>query len=161
MKTLYLVRHAKASHGDPSLPDRDRPLDHHGEKDAPKMGRQLARQGVKPDLIVSSPARRALTTALHFADELGHRHADIVVDERLYASDPASLLAVIGEFDHRLDSVMLFGHNPEFTELAQHWSRDIADLPTCAVVALRFDTGRWPGLGRLEPESVTLDHPKS
>jgi len=63
MKTLLLIRHAKSSRDDIALPDKDRPLDERGKRDAPKMGERLAKRDVKPDLILSSPARRALTTA--------------------------------------------------------------------------------------------------
>ena len=71
MKTLFLVRHAKSNRDDPALADRDRPLAERGRKDAPEMGKRLARHDVKPDLIVSSPALRALTTAEIAASALG------------------------------------------------------------------------------------------
>ena len=83
MKTLYLVRHAKASRDDPSLADRDRPLHDRGLNDAPAMARRVAKQRVKPALLMSSPALRALTTAQLFADELGHSRRAIVIDERI------------------------------------------------------------------------------
>ena len=86
MKTLYLVRHAKSSRHDPSLSDRDRPLDERGKQDAPKMGQRLAKRDVRPDLLLSSPAVRALTTAQLIAEEVGYKRKDIVVDDRLYAS---------------------------------------------------------------------------
>ncbi|MBC7939957.1 MAG: histidine phosphatase family protein, partial [Chitinophagaceae bacterium] len=111
MKTLFLVRHAKSSRDDPSLPDRERPLDDRGRHDAPKMGKRLTNRGVKPDLLVSSPALRALTTAQLIADEIGCQRKDIIVDERLYASSSDDLLSVICAIDDKLDSVMLFGHN--------------------------------------------------
>ena len=87
MKTLFLVRHAKSSRDDPSLPDRDRPLDDRGKQDGPKMGKRLAKRDVKPDLLLSSPALRALTTAQLIAEEIGYKLKDIVVDDRLYASE--------------------------------------------------------------------------
>ncbi|NIV19825.1 MAG: histidine phosphatase family protein, partial [Gammaproteobacteria bacterium] len=70
-KTLYLVRHAKSSWDDPSLADRDRPLNKRGKRNAPDMGQRLAAQGFKPQLIISSPANRARTTAGVIAGELG------------------------------------------------------------------------------------------
>ena len=69
MKTLVLVRHAKSSWGKPGLEDRDRPLSRRGKRDAPRMGKRLAKQGVKPDLVLSSPARRALATAPSISSE--------------------------------------------------------------------------------------------
>ena len=160
MKTLFLVRHAKSSRDDPSLPDRSRPLDDRGKQDAPMMGKRLAKRDVKPDLLVSSPALRALTTAQLIAGELGYQRKDIVVDDRLYASSPDDLLAVIRALDKKLGRVMLFGHNPEFTELAHRLSSEIIDMPTCAVAEFSFDTKAWPDVGDVEPAKAVLDYPK-
>jgi phosphohistidine phosphatase len=157
MKTLFLVRHAKSSRDDPSLPDRDRPLDDRGRRDAPKMGKRLAKRDVKPDLLVSSPALRALTTAQLIAEEIGFKRKDIVVDDRLYASSPDALLAVIRALDDKLDRVMLFGHNPEFSELAHRLSREIVDMPTSAVAEFDFDTKAWSDVGEVEPVKAMLD----
>src|SRR5437016_2264034 len=95
MKTLFLVRHAKSDKDDPTLADRDRPLADRGEKEAPKMGKRLAKRGAQPDLLVSSPALRALSTAQLIADEIGCKRRNIGVDERLYASTANGLLEVI------------------------------------------------------------------
>src|SRR6202022_2048110 len=82
MKTLFLIRHAKSSWDDPALSDKDRPLGDRGRRDAPRMGKRLAKRNVTPDLILSSPARRALTTAEIFAKKLDYKRKDIVVDDR-------------------------------------------------------------------------------
>lgn len=160
MKTLFLVRHAKSSRDDPSLPDRERPLDDRGKRDAPKMGQRLAKRHVKLDLLVSSPALRALTTAHLIADEIGYRRKDIVVDDRLYASSPDDLLAVVRALDNQLDRVMLFGHNPEFSDLAHRLSSEIVDMPTSAIAEYSFETKLWSDIGEVEPTRAGLDHPK-
>jgi phosphohistidine phosphatase len=157
VKTLFLVRHAKSSRGDPTLPDRERPLDDRGRLDAPGMGRRLAKRDVKPDLILSSPALRALTTAQLFADEIGYERERIVIDDRLYARTAADLFDVIRTLDRKLDCVMMFGHNPEFTDLAHHLSSEITDMPTCSVVEFRFDTKAWSDVGEVEPAKATLN----
>src|SRR5438270_6969509 len=95
MKTLFLVRHAKSSRDDPALPDKDRPLNDRGKRDAPKMGKRLAKREVMPDLILSSPAKRALKTAKIIAKKLDYKLADIVVNERLYETGADDLLHVI------------------------------------------------------------------
>ncbi|MBS0343399.1 MAG: histidine phosphatase family protein [Proteobacteria bacterium] len=160
MKTLLLVRHAKSSRDDPSLPDRERPLNDRGRQDAPAMGKRLKKRGVKPDLIASSPALRALTTAQLLADEIGYQREDIVVDERLYASSPDTLLAIICAIGDHVDSVMLFGHNPEFTDLAHRLSSEVIDMPTCAVAEFLFDAKVWADVGKVGPAKVRLDAPK-
>ncbi|MCY0854846.1 SixA phosphatase family protein [Cupriavidus sp. D39] len=160
MKILFLVRHAKSSRDDPSLPDQQRPLEDRGRNDASKMGKRLTDRGVEPDLLVSSPALRALTTAQLIADEIGYKRKDIVVDERLYASSPDNLLAVICALDDRLDRVMLFGHNPEFTDLAHRLSSTIIDMPTCAIAEFCFDAKAWADVAEIGPAKVRMDAPK-
>ena len=160
MKTLYLIRHAKSSKDDPSLSDRDRPLADRGRRDAPTMGKRLAKRDVKPDLLVSSPALRALTTAQLMADEIGYAREKIVVDDHLYGCSADVLLALVRALDRKADRVMLFGHNPEFTELAHRLSSDIADMPTCAIAEFRFDTKKWSDVGELDPAQATLDQPQ-
>jgi phosphohistidine phosphatase len=160
MKTLFLVRHAKSSRDDPALQDKDRPLSDRGLRDASKMGERLAKQDVKPDLILSSPALRALTTAELIAKKLGYKAKDIAVDERLYASAPDDLVEVILELGEKPKRVMLFGHNPEFTDLAHRLSSKITDMPTCAVAEFSFDIKSWSDVGKQEPAKAKLHSPK-
>src|SRR6266540_2139931 len=148
MKTLFLIRHAKSSWDDTALPDKDRPLGDRGRRDAPKMGKRLAERDVNPDLILSSPAMRALTTAQIIAKKLDYKLKDIVVDDRLYASAADDLLDVIHELGNKLERVMLVGHNPELTELAKRLSSKIASMPTCAVAEFTFDAKSWSDIGK-------------
>ena len=159
MKTLFLVRHAKSSRDAPVLPDKDRPLNERGTHDASRVGEQLAKRGAKPNLILSSPARRALTTAEIVARKLDYRSKDIVVDDRLYAATPDDLLAVVHELDDKSKRVMLFGHNPELTELAHRLSGKITEMATCTVAEFAFDIKSWSDVGVQAPASVTLHMP--
>ena len=161
MKTLFLIRHAKSSWGDTALPDEDRPLNDRGRRDAPKMGERLAKRDVKPDLILSSPAMRAVKTAEIIAKKLDYRRKDIVVDDRLYAVGADDLLDVIHKLSDKLDRVMLFGHNPELTVLAHRLSSKITHMPTCAVAEFTFDAKSWSKIGKVKPAKVALDYPKS
>jgi phosphohistidine phosphatase len=160
MKTLFLIRHAKSSWGDTALPDKDRPLNDRGRRDAPKIGERLAKRDVKPDLILSSPAMRALKTAEIIAKKLDYRRRDIVVDDRLYAVEADNLLDVIHKLGDKLERVLLFGHNPELTELAHRLSSKITHMPTCAVAEFTFDAKSWSRIGKVKPAKVTLDYPK-
>jgi phosphohistidine phosphatase len=160
MKTLFLIRHAKSSWDDTALPDKDRPLNDRGRRDAPKMGERLANRDVKPDLILSSPAMRALKTAEIIAKKLDYKRKDIVVDDRLYAVGADDLLDVIRKLGDKLERVMLFGHNPELTELAHRLSSKITHMPTCAVAEFTFDAKSWSKIGKVKPAKVTLDYPK-
>jgi phosphohistidine phosphatase len=161
MKTLFLIRHAKSGH-DAGLKDRDRPLNERGLQDAREMGRRLAKRGVRPDRVISSPAVRARTTAELIAAQLGIGASDIAIDDRLYAASPATLLAVIREQEDRFACVMIFGHNPEFTEVAQRLSGgEITDMPTCGVAELHFDAAPWAELGETPASQVHFESPKT
>ena len=142
------------------MPDKDRPLDDRGKRDAPKMGKRLAKRNVKPDLILSSPAMRALATAEIIAKKLDYKLEDIVVEDRLYASEADNLLSVIHELGDKLERVMLFGHNPELTELAHRLSSEITDMPTCAVAEFTFATKSWSNISKAKLAKVALDYPK-
>lgn len=160
MKTLFLIRHAKSSWDDAALPDRDRPLADRGRRDVAKMGRRLAERDVKPDLILSSPAMRALATAEVIAKTLDYKLKDIVVNGRLYAGQSDDLLDVIRELGNKLERVMLVGHNPELSELAHHLSSEITPMPTCAIAEFTFDAKSWSDIGNVKPRQVALDYPK-
>lgn len=142
------------------MPDRDRPLNERGQRDAPKMGKRLARLGVKPDLILSSPAARAVATARILAEKLDCKPGDIRVDDRLYAAEADDLLHVIRNLADKVKSVMLVGHNPELTELAHRFSDRIAHMPTCAIAVFEFDATSWFGTGEAPPATVMFHTPK-
>jgi phosphohistidine phosphatase len=160
MKTLFLIRHAKSSWDDPALSDRQRPLTRRGRRDALSMGKRLAKRHRRPDLMLSSPALRALTTAQVIAGKFGCRRKHIVVETRLYACKVPDLLRLIRQLDDGLKRVMLFGHNPELTGLARRFSDDIHDLPTCAVARFKFDVKSWTRVGRETLVKAALDCPK-
>jgi phosphohistidine phosphatase len=160
MKTLYLLRHAKSSRDDPALPDRDRPLEARGEHDARKMGKRWSQLLAAPDLIISSPALRALTTARIVAEGLGCKLRKIVVDDRLYDATPVALMAVIEGLEDEVTRVMLVAHNPGLADLARRFDSAIDQMPTCALAEFTFDTRTWSGIGRLRPERSEFDSPK-
>ena len=162
MKILILVRHAKSSWKDASLADRDRPLNKRGKRDAPEMGRRLAARGAAPDLIVSSPAARALATARIIAEAVGYPVDAIREDERLYLASPAELLEAIRDLDDGYDRVFLFGHNPGLTELVNELSEPAVDnVPTCGLVELRLAAERWADVSADTVRRVSFDTPKS
>ncbi len=162
MKDLILVRHAKSSWKDPTLRDHERPLNKRGKRDAPEMGERLARRGYEPDLMVSSSAVRALKTARTIAGKLAYSRQSIAVEDRLYHAGVAELLQVIRGVDDSVDSLMLFGHNPGLTDLANHIGpREILNMPTCAVLHLRFEAESWAEVGKTTVDEVMYDYPKN
>jgi phosphohistidine phosphatase len=161
MKTLLLIRHAKSSWNDASLPDRDRPLAPRGERDAAKMSQRLSQRHVDPDLMMCSPAVRALETARIIATGLAYKRERIAVENRLYAASMDTLIEVIESLDDALDCVMLVGHNPECSALAHHFCAEITHMPTCAIAEFRFDAKKWFGIGDANPVRTAFDWPKN
>ncbi len=158
MKTLVLVRHAKAEHGSPSLDDFDRPLNHRGKHDAPAMARRFKKTGVPVDVLISSPAARALSTAEDFAMEI---NLPIQTDERIYEAGLRDLLAVVRELDDRHSSVMLTGHNPGMSELLHYLTgASCVNLPTAAVAVIELPQESWQNIPVGKGVLKSLSSPK-
>ena len=144
MKILYVVRHAKSSWEDPGMLDHERPLNERGQKDASRMGKEMVKHQVVPQRILSSSALRARTTAEIFASELSYDLADIVVTDEIYGAEASELLEMIRGFDGELDKVMLVGHNPTVTDLANGLAQcNIHNVPTCGVLVIGFQVEQW------------------
>mgnify|MGYP005751577701 CR=1 FL=1 len=162
MKTLYIMRHAKSSWKFEELSDHDRPLNKRGRTDAPMMGQELAANNAKLELILSSPAVRAITTASLVGHELGFDADDIVVDDRIYGASAKELLEIAREAPADVDSMMMVGHNEPISEFANILSpKHIASMPTAGVVALRFDCESWYDIKRDNAELLFYDIPKN
>lgn len=147
MRTLFLIRHAKSSWDNPGLRDFDRPLNERGLRDAPLMAALLAARGAKPDLIMSSPAKRALTTARYFADAFGMPDEQIVRNPDIYEATPQQILRIISRLPDESKTVCLFGHNPTFTDVANRYTDDYIDnLPTCGVVQIVSNADSWASM---------------
>ena len=158
MKTLFLVRHGQSSWDDVKLADRERPLSDKGKSDAAKMGKRLAESEVALDMIVASPAQRALATAEAIARKLDVKRRNIVQDERLYTGQVDDLLQLIQEMGRDHKRLMLVGHNPLLSELLLCLSGEDTNMPTCAVAVLRFDTKSWARIGKKKLEKVAIKY---
>lgn len=161
MKKLYLVRHAKSSWSNPELRDYDRPLNKRGMRDAPFMGKLLREKGIKPALLITSPAKRALITAEYFADELDYIKENIVRDENLYEAGVRDITEVISEISNDIGSAMLFGHNPGLTDFCNFIAqRQIDNIPTSAVVSLILKIPLWNEIKANTCELEFFEFPK-
>ena len=162
MKRLILVRHAKSSWANPGQDDIDRPLNERGLRNAPNMARRLRERGQVPALAISSPARRALTTAQLMAAELGIAGADIRVEPSLYEASVEIWLRVIATLPAGVGSVLMVGHNPTLTELANQLCHalHIGNVPTCGVLCLDYDARSWKSVPDSQPGEWSFDYPK-
>jgi len=145
VKRLLILRHAKSDWGDSSLDDWERPLSPRGLRDAPRVGAMLPTHALVPDLIVTSDAVRARTTAQAVAEAAGYDR-EIVVDPRLYLAKPADLLAVLQELPDDSARVMIVGHNPGLEDLIVELTGEHHDLPTATLAQLALPIDRWSAL---------------
>lgn len=160
-KTLYLVRHAKSSWKDATLSDMDRPLNKRGKRTSPDMGKRMRVQGHQPELIISSPAKRAISTAINIARELGIDESGIVTNEDLYFSGIKGMLRVLEKVDDRYRKVMMTGHNPTMTDLMNRLcNAGVMNMPTCAIAIIAFDMESWADLYSTEGLLLGYDYPK-
>lgn len=162
MKQLFVIRHAKSDWGDFNLKDFDRPLNKRGHKNAPEMVERFVAKGLKPDVIVTSPALRALTTAKYFADGWQLKAEQLSVNLSIYEADTKTLLQVINEFNDDFDSIALFGHNPGLTNLVNYLTDgQITNMPTCSVAVIEFPFDEWKLISSNTGNLVLFDYPKS
>jgi len=161
MKKLYLVRHAKSSWKDMSLDDFDRSLNKRGKRDAPFMAMRLSKYKVEPDILISSPAKRARKTAKTIATEIKYPANEIVFIESIYGGGGGALFALLQDLDDRLDSVMLVGHNPDLTMLAEFLSgKAVGNIPTCGIFCMQFDLSSWKDIAPGSGSFIFFDYPK-
>jgi phosphohistidine phosphatase len=143
-RSLILIRHTKSNWTDFSLPDFDRPIKKDRIDDAKNMAAQLKSLGVEPDLIICSPAKRTRQTAEYFCDKLKYEEKDIQFDKRIYESTAEDVLQVVRETDSKVKTLVVIGHNPSLTNLANMFAENsIEEIPTTGVVWLEFSIKDW------------------
>lgn len=161
MKTLYIVRHAKSSWKFPELEDHDRPLNKRGKRDAPFMGSLMKSRNVLPELMLSSSANRALTTAKVIAEKTGYDPEKIVVERDIYMADSDDILEILQRQNDKYGSIMIFGHNPGFTDLVNELAdEDIDNVPTCGIAKLVLNSESWTELDFGSCELEFFEYPK-
>ncbi|MFZ5429243.1 MAG: SixA phosphatase family protein [Bacteroidota bacterium] len=144
MKRIVIVRHAKAvpyGYDD----DFNRDLTDRGVKDAGRISLQLVEQAIIPDMMISSPATRALHTAIIFAGSLGFAEESVQRVRELYMEyTTAEFLEFIQGLPEEASTVFIFGHNPGVSYYADRLSRNFrGDMPTCSTVVIDFDVQAW------------------
>jgi len=160
MKKLYIIRHAKSDWNDKSLDDYDRPLNARGLKDAPLMGKFLKSKNIKPDLIVSSPALRAITTAQLIAKEVAYEKA-ITPNQYIYEAYVTALQEIVEYLHDSNQSVFLVGHNPGVSALAYMLCDSKESFPTCAILEIEFTCDSWLDANKNNAKINAYDFPKN
>ncbi len=161
MKNIILIRHAKSSWKNLELADHDRPLNKRGKRDAPLMGEHLKQKAIKPDLILSSPAKRAMKTAGIISKNIGFPINQIEEREEIYGASHSTLTAIIQQIEDRFETVILFGHNPALTQLTLFLTHhSIDNIPTCGVVSVTFEILNWEEVSEGKGNVDFFEYPK-
>jgi len=159
MKTLFILRHAKSSWEDTDLSDFDRPLNERGRSAAPLVGGVMRTNQFQPDVILSSPAKRAKETAA-LVKETAEIAGEIRFDRRIYEASPAKLLEVVAEQNGNIESILLVGHNPGLEGLVRFLTGESQPMPTAALAVIDLDTDEWNGINSASGSLRVLIRPK-
>lgn len=125
------------------------------------MGGRLKESGIRPSLLISSPASRAWTTARIIAAEIGYPREFLQRDERLYLASPADMIDVLKEQDAGFNSIVLFAHNPGLTEFANRLVPDLTpNVPTCGIVSVDVESDDWDLSSLPACHLAYFDYPK-
>jgi phosphohistidine phosphatase len=163
MRTLMLLRHAKAVRPDGKIRDQDRPLAPRGQKDAPKIGAYMAKHDLVPDRALVSPSKRTRETWDLLAPAFG-KHIRPAYEERLYNASPQTILEVIQEQGAGSRRLLIVGHNPSLNHVAvgliatgdlDARERLLENLPTSGLVTIEFPFDDW---AKLHGEAGRLTH---
>ena len=161
MKTLYLLRHAKSSWGNPDLKDFERPLADRGIRDLPLMAERFQARKGQVTCIICSPAIRTKTTAKMFAKQIGFPSDEIGSNPGLYFAGSTMLLKTASLLDDECEAAMLVGHNPAITDFVNEMAgSDIDNIPTCGLVQLSLPIDSWSEIKFSCAELVEFDYPK-
>ncbi len=159
MKRIYFSRHAKSSWADLSLEDIERPLNKRGLRDAPLMADKLALRCDRIDIVISSPAKRTMMTRTFFEQAIPHQL--LMVEPKIYEATRDEVLEVINDLDDTYQSALLFGHNPAFTYLYNHFSEKLLDnLPTSGLFGITSSAETWSAVDTTNSDIDFLIYPK-
>ncbi len=153
MKTLFILRHAKSSWENPDWADFERPLNSRGLDAARFIGALVYERSLSPQIIVSSPAKRAKQTAV-LVKEIAEIPKPIIFDERIYEASPLTLFNLIREFDEKYESVLIVGHNPGFENLVRMLTGETVSMPTAALAKINLGIEKW---SEIETDSNKLE----
>lgn len=146
MKTLLLLRHAKAEGDDPSLDDHARPLTGRGQRAARRMGQLLREQELLPERVLCSSAVRALETARGVV-EASRSKAPLEVHRELYLSSPSDYVRALQVLPDEIERALVVGHNPDLEDLLERLTGASEHLPTAALAVLELPIFKWRDLG--------------
>lgn len=160
-RKLYIIRHGKSSWDHPGLDDIDRPLSDRGTRNASEMAKRLEERGTVPELLLSSPANRALNTALIMLRSWNLEPDVLQIHDPIYEAYLKEIAQVVAAVPSEVKQLAIFGHNPTFTSYANVFLETSLDnLPTAGVVIVTLESEGWKGIGRKQVKECYVDYPK-
>jgi len=159
MKKLFIIRHAKSSWKEENLDDFDRPLKKRGGKNASYMGEMLNEKHILPDIILSSPALRAKTTAGIIAKKVNYSK-DIVFNKNMYESNETTLHNLLTELNNNKKIAFLVAHNPGLNMLADYYVGFNDNIPTCGIIEIEFNCKKWQEISPFNAKLISFEYPK-
>ena len=161
-KQLFIVRHGKSSWDCGNISDIDRPLKERGVTDGYLIAERLLAKQLIPQKIMSSPAIRALHSSTIFARVFKYTYQNIEINEAIYIADINKILSLIKHTPNHIESLMVFGHNPTFTDLSNHFlNKAIENVPTTGLVWLKFKINDWAKIDKSNLVEYFFDYPKN
>ncbi len=161
MKSVIIIRHAKSNWDNILHSDFERQLNDRGHQDAPMMAERLLDRKVKIDALISSPAKRAFTTAAYFAEAFDIKENSIIKVPELYHAPAPVFFNVISKVDDAYKTIAIFSHNPGITDFVNELTvAQIDDMPTCAMFAVKANITHWKLFAEAEKEFLFFDYPK-
>lgn len=160
-RRLYIFRHGKSSWDHDGLDDIDRPLSERGSRNAAEMAKRLVERGTVPELMLSSPANRALNTALIMLRTWNLKPGLLQIHDPLYMAYEKEIEQVVAVVPPAIRQLAIYGHNPSFTRYANLFLEEsLENLPTAGVVIVTLESEGWKGLGRKQVKGCYVDYPK-
>lgn len=160
-RTLFIIRHGKSSWDVEGLDDIERPLAPRGTMNAETMASRLLEKAEVPELILSSPACRALNTALIMSRIWGLDPGALQIHDTLYMAYLTEIEEVVGGVPDHIKKLAIFGHNPSFTMYAnQFLDNPLDNLPTAGVVIVTLESDSWKKINRSHVRKLYVDTPK-
>ncbi len=159
-KNLYLIRHARAAEKSGGEHDSERPLNSTGLQNATRMGINFAKKNIQFDMILSSPALRATSTASLIAEQIRYDTGRIHLNEEIYEASIRTLLRVVNQLKEDWESVLIVGHNPSLTYLSEYLTKEaIGDVTTCGVIHIQFDQMKWEEVSEATGQLISYEYP--
>lgn len=159
-KNLYLLRHARANERMSDQTDFDRELNSTGLQNATRMGLNFLNKKTQFDIIISSSAVRAISTASLVAEQIKYDTSRIHQNQEIYEASTRTLLQVVNQLKEEWQNVLIVGHNPSITYLAEYITKsEIGDLTTCGVALIEFDTMKWEEISESTGHLISYEYP--